>query len=631
MTTPAAPDSWYQLLPQEEREAFRALKCDPNAGLSCQGRIHVAVFFDGIGLNLFDTALPPSNIGRLFKGFPDEPMGTLVRERVYVPGLGTDMNLNKFEFAKTQAGSVAVEAIKSATLGNAQGVAVQAGKDAAIDVLTGRKVRDAVMEQARDLPRDVKQGVTNALRNPGKAGVKVVKDAAGNVARAVLDQIEPVRDSEFMFEAINAGVGPRVERGMQAVKDVVRKSQLQLQELQISVFGCDWGGALARAFLNAIAKECDGDESSNSLQWTLEDKRKIPVRLVFAGLFHSVGYREGNATGFLVGVSPHLGFLSNSAAGKQEVPRATEKAVHFIAANELRWRVHTLGGAQLVRMDASPLDAPARQERIYPGQERDIVGSYPPGFQQREDGLGQVALQEMWRMARLGGVPYDGLEQTKAMAGELGAAFDVPASRTPRHNLRLYDLQLFQRRQAFLGLDNAKAAISDMGGDKRLAEELFLRRMNYVVWLSLLIMRARDHQLPDHLYISAQQAATDFFRVERMVQLGALRRVTLQNQRIYPPNSYQRACVDVTKLNITRLAPATMTVYDSYMHDPVDPPDGRFEADRFPNFPRLLKILEIDDGDDTRQPTFTEKFRRALDDTFKDADFNHPLHMGLPF
>lgn len=96
MSDPSTPeaDPWLAITPQEEKLGLQANLCEARLGLACQSKIHVAVFFDGRCLNVKTGTLPASNIGRLAQGFPETPMGSLTRKRIYVPGLGTNMDMD---------------------------------------------------------------------------------------------------------------------------------------------------------------------------------------------------------------------------------------------------------------------------------------------------------------------------------------------------------------------------------------------------------------------------------------------------------------------------------------------------------------------------------------------------------
>ncbi|MDH1301889.1 hypothetical protein [Achromobacter sp. GD03932] len=594
--------------------------------------MHIAVFFDGVGLSIEEPSPLPSNVGRLFRGFGQGALGALLRQRVYISGLGTEMNVNAYEFAKDQAGSISGDMLKSVTLDPAKGVPTDAAKDVGMEILKGKRVGDAIGDTLKGLPGKVRRDVGEAVRNPGRTGVKIVKDAAGNITRAILDQLDPVRDSRFMFEAINSGVQPRISEGVTRFKAIIDSSQIRLEEIQVSVFGCDWGAALARAFLNELCKECDGDANSDKLEWTLADNRKVPLKMVFAGFYDAVGYRDNSVVGFLASKTP-FGFLRNTAADDQELPRALAKAAHFISAHELRWRVHTLGGATLLPLMDTPMSPPARQERIYPGLGADLSGCYPPGFQQRDPGIGRVTLQEMWRIARLSGVPFEGLEKTKTNARAFGADFDIAATSRVRNDLRSYQQQLARPSQQLLGLRHAQDAIDGMEGDKTLARQLYLHRMVYVAWLRVLLNDARTGAAPGYLYITAMQAAIDFARLEIMHKHPG--KVTFYGgSRISPPDDYQRACMEVSSLPDNErlpVGPAITRIFSGYMHDPVDPPDDGWAIQRLPNNARLFRSRYIDDGDDTRQPTFTEKLKKAADATFSNMATPNPLLLGLPF
>lgn len=321
------PNTWLELTPDEEREAFRANPCSAADGASCQGKIHIAVFFDGIGLSVFSPRLPISNVGRLYTAFPRSALGTLLRIPVYIDGLGTDMNLSRYQFDKEQAGQIGKKMLKHVTIDPITGKPKKMAQDIAKSVLSGTSVKDAVTGAVKEVPGQLKDGIIDAARHPVKAGVGVVKNAAGNIVRAVLDNVDPVRDSKFMFDAFNLGVAPRLSDAMTKLKSAITSTQIKLQEIQVSVYGCDWGGGLARAFLNNLCKEGGGSATSNSLQWTLGDKRKIPLVLTFVGLFDSVGYRSDWLDGTLASLIPMIG-LKNTVSDDMELPRAVKRSAH---------------------------------------------------------------------------------------------------------------------------------------------------------------------------------------------------------------------------------------------------------------------------------------------------------------
>lgn len=628
MTT-SSSTHWTALTLAEERAALAANPCPPG-GPTCKGTLHIAIFFDGLLLNELDATVPPSNIGRLYRAFPSEAAGSTLRRRIYVPGVGADMDLSHYEFGKERAKAAAEDirkgTIDSNTVEQVTGAPKDIVKDVAKEVLVnGKRVREAAEEAVKGYPRKAGKQALEAIKHPWKTVKGAVKDALGDIALSAIDMIDPLRDSKLLFELVNAGVEPRLSETMRQFEAFVGGTQMKLKEIQVSVFGGDWGGALARAFLNKLCEKCEGDEHSDTLEWTLQDKTKVPLTLIYAGLFDSVGYRDNGTVGF---IAENIPMLRNTVADKQELPRALKHAAHFIAGHELQWRAHTLGGAELAPMNAPVLPVAARQERVYPGTGRDVMGAYPPGQQQRSQDLGNVALQEMWRMARVAGVPFDGMDATRALAGKYADAFDIAAAGRARYQLGVYEDNLTRLSDRLLGVDHARAALSDMSGEEAQAKKILAHRLLHVVWLRLLLDRAREEgKLAAPLHASAIQAAVDFSRIHLM--MTAVGKETIYGAPIFKAEAYQRACAEAGALNpLPRLSPGAQDVFTLLMHDPVYPPDDEYAILRSPSTPRLLRTRYIDEGDDTRDPTFTERVGQAWDATVDFLKKNPPSNIG---
>ena len=605
---------WFEITPEEERAAARASACPPS-GATCKTKMHIAVFFDGIGLNMNNPQLPISNIGRLYEAFPDTPQGAMLRKRVYIPGLGTDLDISRFEFMAEQARDVGTEILQSNTVDKVTGLPEDILKDAATDVVVkGSSPVGAVRDTIADLPGAIQKGWRDALRNPGKAARGIVKDAAGSLARSLIDQIDPLRDSEFMFELNNNGVAPRFSRAMSELKAHITGTQLKVEEIQVSVYGTDWGGAMARAFMTQLCGECDGDEKSTDLEWTFENETKATFKLVFAGLFDSVGYRDNSTVGFLAGLVPFAG-LSNELSGDQELPRATKAAAHFMAAHDTRWRLHTIGGAALVPVSTPPFPINTRQERLYPGLGRDVAGSFGPDTQGRNLGIGKVAVQDMYRLARLAGVPYNDLAYTKGV-GNHGADFDLASTSRARYLMTMYDRQVGRMTAQMAGLPYADDAIEDIATDEALGKAIFTHRMLHTVWMQNLVLTAMNYgQIEDHLWITVAQAWIDIRRIH-LIQAAyrtGRRMETWAGASIMPPTNYQHAVNEVLKVTDLRLMNATQELFSTLVHAPVDPPDTQSAIQRLPNNTRSMRERFVDDGDDLRVVGLKERAWNAAE------------------
>lgn len=285
----------------------------------------------------------------------------------------------------------------------------------------------------------------------------------------------------------------------------------------------------------------------------------------------------------------------------------------------------------MVPLTTAPIGAPAWQERVFPGLGRDVSGSYPPLEEMRNPGIGDVALQEMWRVARVSGVPYDGIKETMANAEDYAQAFDLAGAADARLVLFNYLNQSIQLLKAVSGVDHANHAINQMGNSAGMAKTLFGHRMIYTLWLRGLIVRGRNGSLPGWLESSAQQASIDFGRLQLMSQSAGME--TWVGSLIASPGDYQRACIEVVSLQPAPvLESSVVRFFDHYMHDPIDPPDDDNAIQRLPNNARLFRERFIDNGDDMRKPTWKERLKSAGKEALETIG-NQPSYpmMGIPF
>lgn len=214
-------------------------------------------------------------------------------------------------------------------------------------------------------------------------------------------------------------------------------------EINIAAFGFSRGAALARAFINRVAKRCVVDENGN---WRSFPNKYI-TRVRFMGLFDTVASvgapMAANTTGVIdsalgVGSVIHsrlhdsqyaktrpqrLAFAENARAGadpapgkynghlgwgdEMRIPPMVEEVRHFVAAHEIR-NSFPLDSVSIFEKGA--FSKPAHFfETVYPGVHSDVGGSYRPGEGGRSDRspqkLGLIPLADMYNLAIGKGVP----------------------------------------------------------------------------------------------------------------------------------------------------------------------------------------------------------------------------------
>lgn len=633
MNDPSAPaDPWLQITPQEEKLGLQANLCEARLGLACQSKIHIAVFFDGMCLNMQSGKLPASNVGRLYLGFSEAPVGALTRKHIYVPGLGTDMDIDDWRRAKEQAEALLkkkMDAAKDAPVDTVKGAvketAEREGKEALKEMGSGRNIRQAAGEAINDTvqaaPGEIKNAFGKAISSPYKSGLKVLKNAAFDITRASLEHINWVRDSKWLAKALNVGVQPRLSQAMQKFKQHVNAVPTKLVEIQVSVYGCDWGGGMARAFLNNLCgASVQGDAMSASLQWQLPNGRRVPLRLMFVGLFDSLGYRADGLVAKGVELIPIIG-VKNEISDVMELPRGVENAVHFIAGHEVFNRVHSLGGAELQPLTAPVVNSPPRSERIFPGTTWDVSGAYATEAQNRSNAIGQVCLVEMWRLSRLRGVPFDGLEATKAAAKQFGADFDLAGQSLARGSLRAYVAEVGKWSKEFGQLRYARDAIDMMGGNN-LAKALFPHRMLQVAWLSQLLWANQGKGLKQGTPVSVEdsfmQGGVDFSRLILKDDSMGYKEIFLTGVRVNALTDYEKVCLELFRLAERKLKDRQQWVFDGSVHTvfgrmvhlPHDKPEDELAYLVQPNLPHLLRERHNDAGEDLRESTFNEKMQQ---------------------
>ncbi|KOY60163.1 hypothetical protein AM629_20925, partial [Photorhabdus heterorhabditis] len=374
----------------------------------CCKTLHVSLFFDGTGNNLYNDlyqAVPhhPTNIVRLFQatigaGYAGGAAGKPLLDDVestggkyfkyYIPGVGTPFpEINELDYS---------------TWGLAF---ADRGEDRInwallrlIDVLKRVLVNDKIDDAACQKSLEAMSTTWYTLDLGG----------AHN------------RYSEFYKQL------SRLKRELKVARSQPGRGKSKLLGMKLYVYGFSRGAAEARAFVNWLAEllpppKGDDLKPSQCLQAKNETDPdcNLPISVEFLGLFDTVAS---------VGVSHMVPVVEGHMAwadGTQELPSEetygglVKRCVHLVSTHEQRL--------------SFPMDSIRRSdgtyptgstEVIYPGVHSDLGGGYPPGDQGKARGendsflLSQIALHEMY-----------------AAAFEIGAPLKVDAASLPQ-NLR---------------------------------------------------------------------------------------------------------------------------------------------------------------------------------------------------
>lgn len=360
----------------------------------CETILHIGVFFDGTGNNMYEHEPRPaqgkkpeqlpkqSNVARLFRAYPDEPDQGYFR--MYVPGAGT---------AFPEIGEV--QELPS-------GSGFGAGGDGRINyglLHVLNSINRAVSPNGR---RYVEADTIRALcrngrraqsRSQGRNADRVpLADPADEAAlRAVgMDSIGGLLlDASASAPQRTAFFKRAAAKVKQNISEIEKPKPI---EIFIDVFGFSRGAAEARVFCNWLLEVFEGETLCG-----------VPASIRFMGLFDtvaSVGLPTSAGYGF-------NGHQSWGDAPFLRVSAAVKNCVHYVAMHENRGsfpseQVHVEG--------VLPANC---HEFMFPGMHSDVGGGYSPTDQGRGPGgkdgekLSLLALEAMYGAAKVAMVPLD--------------------------------------------------------------------------------------------------------------------------------------------------------------------------------------------------------------------------------
>ncbi|QOR39126.1 DUF2235 domain-containing protein [Billgrantia diversa] len=411
-----------------------------------------------------------SNIGRMFLAHfwrEDDELSIAFRKHYY-SGLGTP-----FEASLSESLVGAAHRIPS------EGEATRDGQ-----------LRSSVTEAAKDAASGNHNGrwwevFGNSFKKDITQPWNWLKQARNSVVRTGAEAFAPIRDSSLAANLLMSGSHTRQSAAIQdfksSVSDVQRSSQLPLSRIRVSVFGFDFGAALAKAFVRELLDDvCERDGEAYRYEGA-------EVTVGFVGLLDCVD-RTHAEMGPLDWFHPLMPVLDDGGA----LHSGCQCALHLIAAHERRFyrRCRPLGGH----------NANWREE-LCPGISEDIGGGLVSDEQKNSAELSRATLHRMYRQATRAGVPFPSLERLREKDAMTAQLFELN-DRIEGYSLMA--MALHYRRET-------------SGHRSPTVESFRFHTLIYLAWLALryrdyrealAILENREDALPNRYYNHTLGAVT---------------------------------------------------------------------------------------------------------------------------
>lgn len=375
------------MIDQHTLECLQALNAraedapTPRLGADCHQILEIGFFFDGMGRHLERDTLDNrvSNIGKLFEAYPPEnrgPSSSKVRKHYY-SGLGTSFEASLSDNVMGAAHRVPSEA-----------TATRDGQ-----------VRDSAFGAAGEaLSREHRGRWWEVFGNSFKKEItrpwNWAKQARSSLVRTGAEALRPIRDNPIAANLLVSGAHTRQSSAIRdfrrSVADVRRQGEMPLARIRVSVFGFDFGAAMAKAFVRELL---DGECEQAGETYRYGDAE---VQVVFVGLLDCVD-RTHPEMGPLDWLHPLTPVLDDGGP----LHPGCRRALHLVAAHERRFyrRCRPLG----------TLNTRWREE-LCAGISEDIGGGLAQGEQKTSVELSRAVLHRMYRHATVSGVPFPSLD-----------------------------------------------------------------------------------------------------------------------------------------------------------------------------------------------------------------------------
>ncbi|WP_446022728.1 DUF2235 domain-containing protein [Billgrantia sp. Q4P2] len=332
-------------------------------------------------------------MARLYETFPDQMSDQPGRRfrKLYLPGLGTPLESGVSESLATVGRMAPDEA--GNTLKKLMSGSIREAVGSGLLEESGR----AWWETSRRTLAEQFSSLKSWLKAP-----------LYSVAHLGVESWSPLRDSPLMAHLLTSGAASRLTKAIREFEEEVtlaNSAGMPLGTIRVSVFGFDFGAALAKAFIRELLdKRCERQGDTYRYQ-------DAAVVVAFAGLFDCV-HRTHPDMGLLEAPLPTVTAIDDGGP----LHPACRRAVHLIAAQERRItrRCRPLGGQRA-----------NWHEELLPGISEDVGGGLKPGEQKVSAELSRYALHRMYRMAHRAGVPVPSLEQLYQSKPDVAAYFMV--------------------------------------------------------------------------------------------------------------------------------------------------------------------------------------------------------------
>lgn len=256
----------------------------------------------------------------------------------------------------------------------------------------------------RGIARHWRRFAEDVLHHPGRIHKHLKNEFFYFAGAVTAEQVGFIRDQKWLAMLFNTGVKSRLD---QAEFDFENQVEVGLKlgtvkQINVAIFGADMGCALALAFANRLTQEiCKHGKFKG-----------VRVYVRFMGLFDCVcsRYDDNQLTSFVP-------LLVNEVHSDLQIPKAVEKVVHYAAAHEYRVfkPLSVIGG------EHKP--GARLEERLYPGDQQDVIGGHIPGDEGRKADLSRVPLNKMLNRAWRNGVPVQTLDKLEINAPKVFGQF----------------------------------------------------------------------------------------------------------------------------------------------------------------------------------------------------------------
>jgi hypothetical protein len=425
---------------------------------TCALAWQVGFFFDGMlrNINQDSDIHRLSNVSRLFRAYPlQESMdldSSYLYSAIYISGLGTP-----YEDQTADRLHSVMDSQQKALLDNSLESTSGQAKEAAVDALYDANKKDWFDTLSHNL-KDLFSI---------KAAKAVITDTVQGIAKKVtLEALPALRDHPMVMEQFMTGVDARVDGAKNSFKEQISslkaKNQLPIKLIQISVFGADLGGILARRFIEELLEEVCSKEGD---EYSYEGAK---VEITFAGLFDCSRRSSHDSGDTMADAFSLAGLLARPLAGPLEwigggkvidfnkpLHPAVKKALHLVAAHERR--------VYRPLVPLGPLKSAWREE-LLPGVSEDITGGLLPNEQRPSAELCRVALHQMYNVARSGEVPFPNFKDLQDISDKVAAYFVM------HDNLAGKSVRFYSRKY-----------MQTVGGNKP-SRQAFERHQHIYVW-----------------------------------------------------------------------------------------------------------------------------------------------------